>query len=91
MDQTQSFKSLEELRQHKHHMHLQYAQAFNTPQGELVLDDLIGFCGMDTDAFIPDNQYMTAYNLGMHKVVIYIKSMMEQTPQDLVSLTSKES
>jgi len=91
MSKTQSFKNLEELRQHKHDMHLQYAQAFDTPQGEIVLDDLMSFCGMETDAFIPDNQYMTAYNLGMRKVVIYIKSMIEQTPQDLVVLTKKES
>ncbi len=91
MDQTKSFKTLEELRQHKHFMHLQYAQAFNTPQGEIVLDDLMSFCGMETDAFIPDNTHMTSYNLGMRKVFLYIKSMMEQTPQDLVSLTSKES
>lgn len=89
MEVVRSFKTVDELRSHKKYVHLQYAQAFDTPQGEVVLEDLKAFCGFEEDAFT-DDTHRTAYNLGLRKVFLYIMGMIHQTPEDLVSLTKKE-
>lgn len=56
-----------------------YRNVFASPQGRVVLDDLIAsYCG---DCFDPTDSHKTANRLGERKVVESIVMMIEDSPQ----------
>ena len=60
-----------------------YRQAFATDAGEMVLKDLETKCGLFNCAFDPNNQYVTAFNLGQQNMLLYIRRMLEMKPGSL--------
>lgn len=55
-----------------------YKRTFATPAGEQVLEDLRGFCGDRSDAFVPGDPYHTIYNVGARRVLLRIQNFLER-------------
>ena len=51
-------------------MGLKCRHTFGSPQGKEVFRDLMRFCGMDEDPFVPADAAQTAYNLGKRRVAM---------------------
>ena len=70
-----------------------YRKVFSDNEGEYVLADLYRFCGMDRPSYVEGSPDRTAYNEGMKRVALRIKSIMNQSSSDVDRLVSsyKES
>lgn len=53
-----------------------YSSVFDTPNGRLILDDLIAYVGYWGDAFTPGDPCVTAYNCGQRRVVARILNLL---------------
>jgi hypothetical protein len=55
-----------------------YARTFNTPYGELVLDDLAKSCYLHKSTFVSGDPHMTALNEGQRMVVLLIIAALQR-------------
>lgn len=68
-----------------------YKQVFNSPEGKMVLDDLLNFTRVNTPSFVPQQPDLTAYNEGMRRVGIRILSMVEgEARKETKNLTEEQ-
>jgi hypothetical protein len=53
-----------------------YRRVFAGPDGQIVLADLLRFCGEGGDLFVPGDPHATAHNVGRYRVAQRIKSIL---------------
>lgn len=63
-----------------------YRTAFATPEGQRVLADLFGFCGVGRDMADPQNANHTYYNLGKQRVALRIAACLNMSDADVLRL-----
>lgn len=66
-----------------------YSAVFDSPMGEVVLDDLMRFCQVDGQAHAPGDPYQTAFNDGARRPALYVRQILNDTePQFMRRLQS---
>jgi soluble cytochrome b562 len=63
-----------------------YHKTFGTEEGKMVLADLYKACGMDRPSYVEGNPDRTAYNEGMKRIGLRIKSILKQSDKQLNEL-----
>jgi hypothetical protein len=53
-----------------------YRATFGSPAGQRVLADLLKFCGIDGDCFVPGAPDQTGFELGKRRVALRVISFM---------------
>lgn len=66
-----------------------YRMVFNSPEGQVVLRDLMRFCGIRQEQFTPGSFEDTAYALGKRRVGLRIASIMHLSDGELVKLADQ--
>lgn len=59
---------------------IDFRSTFGTEHGQRVLDHLRTMCGMDRVLFHPENQYATAFELGIRSVFLEIEKIRAKDP-----------
>ena len=60
-----------------------YKYCFETEAGKEVLKDLANFCKYNEPTFVAGDPYATAFNEGMRRVFLRMKSLSNMTDLDL--------
>ena len=60
-----------------------YARTFASPDGKLVLGDLIRFCCMNQEIHVPGDPYDTAHLAGKRRVGLHITSILNVGPEEI--------
>ena len=60
-----------------------YKNVFNSPDGEMVLADLIKFANAHDQSYTPGDPTQTAFNEGMRRVVTRIEKFVDMTPKEM--------
>jgi hypothetical protein len=63
---------------------------FNTPQGEEVMKFLEVSCGWYESVFDPTNRDAILVNAGRREVVATIKTLLKNTPEEIVALAAAQ-
>ena len=66
-----------------------YKSVFRSPDGELVLADLIRETRWDQQSYVEGHPDTTAFNEGMRRVVTRIVRFVSMTPGDIKELVSR--
>ena len=56
--------------------------AFDTPEGKRVLENLSKECLENQPTFVTNNQYGTAFHEGKRNVILYIRAILGQEPNN---------
>ncbi len=65
-----------------------YQNVFAGPDGELVLQDLRGACGIQKPSFVPGEADTTAHNEGMKLPFWYILDLLEIKEEDIEDIST---
>jgi hypothetical protein len=69
-----------------------FKKTFGSKTGELVLADILKFCGNDKQVFVPNDPNTTAFNAGKHRVaqhILAILNMQDDKIKELCNLLDK--
>lgn len=66
-----------------------YKSVFGTPDGQLVLADLVRETGWDQQSFVEGCADTTAFNEGMRRVVTRIVKFTQMTPGDIKAVVAR--
>lgn len=61
----------------------------NTDEGERVLAQIYKMCGENQQIHAPNDPYTTAFNAGKHRVAQGIKSILNQTDDDIARIINQ--
>ena len=62
-----------------------YDRVFNSPEGHLVLTDILRFGGVMERGFVPGDPGHTAWNDGVRCLALHILRKLEWSPSDLAA------
>lgn len=60
-----------------------YKNVFDSPDGEIVLADLIKFTNAHDQSYVPGNPDETAFREGMRRVITRIEKFIHMTPNQI--------
>jgi hypothetical protein len=66
-----------------------YRFTFGTPEGQVVLRDLMRFCGVRQNSYVPGDPTTTAFNEGKRRVAIRIGAIMNLSDAELMRLAEQ--
>lgn len=68
-----------------------YQKVFATPEGDLILKDLMKIGYVDRTTFAPDSQYETAFREGQRALVLRLIQIINTDPDYLAQLMKGQS
>lgn len=63
-----------------------YKELFDTPQGKVVLKDLLGIGRINQPSYVMQDPHATAFNEGSRRVVLYILEKLNADPEAIARL-----
>ena len=60
-----------------------YKDVFNSPDGQMVIADLIKFTNAHDQSYTPGDPTQTAFNEGMRRVITRIEKFVHMTPKEI--------
>jgi len=66
-----------------------YRQVFGTPEGKVVLADLLKFCNVRNAVVVPGDPIMTGFNDGVRRVGLRIASICGMSDDELIRLSNE--
>lgn len=66
-----------------------YRQVFGTPEGKVVLADLLRFCRISATVVVPGDSIMTGYHDGLRRVGLRIASLVQMTDEEILRVASQ--
>jgi hypothetical protein len=66
-----------------------YRSVYGTPEGHVVLQDLMRFCGVRNEQYTPGSFEDTAYALGKKRVGLRIASILHLSDDELMKLADQ--
>ena len=66
-----------------------YKSFFNSPDGQLVLKDLLNFCYYTKPTYVVGDPYQTAHNEGLRRYALRVLKLSSLTDDQIIKLNNE--